>query len=75
MPDDRWGEALIAYVVPDKDAADISEDDLLAHCTDQLARYKRPREIVFVKNIPKTPSGKIQKPLLRDAYLAGRVVP
>ena len=75
VPDDRWGEALIAYVVPGKDAADISEDDLLAHCTDQLARYKRPREIVFVKNIPKTPSGKIQKPLLRDAYLAGRVLP
>ena len=30
VPDDRWGEALIAYVVPGKDAADISEDDLLA---------------------------------------------
>ena len=75
VPDDRWGEALIAYVVRGREAADISEDDLLAHCTEQLARYKRPREIVFVKNIPKTPSGKIQKPLLRDAYLAGRVLP
>ncbi|MXZ61040.1 MAG: AMP-binding protein [Acidobacteria bacterium] len=66
VPDDRWGEAPVAYVVR---AADISGDDLIAHCTDRLARYKRPREIVFVATIPRTPSGKVRKPLLRDAYL------
>ncbi len=75
VPDDRWGEALIAYVVRRVASANITEDVLLAHCTEQLARYKRPREIVFVSNIPKTPSGKIQKPLIRDAYLAGRILP
>ena len=75
VPDDRWGEALIAYVVRRVAAANTTEDVLLAHCTEQLARYKRPREIVFVSNIPKTPSGKIQKPLIRDAYLAGRKLP
>ena len=64
VPDDRWGEAPVAYVVR---AADISGDDLIAHCTDRLARYKRPREIVFVATIPRTPSGKVQKPLLRNA--------
>ena len=74
VPDDRWGEALIAYIVR-RDGADPTENELLDHCTEQLARYKRPREIVFVGNIPKTPSGKIQKPLLRDAYLDGRVLP
>lgn len=66
VPDDRWGEAPVAYVVR---AADISGDDLIAHCTDRLARYKRPREIVFVATIPRTPSGKVRKPLLRNAYL------
>ncbi len=66
VPDDRWGEAPVAYVVP---AVDVSADKLIAHCADQLARYKRPREIVFVDNIPRTPSGKVQKPLLRAAYL------
>lgn len=66
VPDERWGEAPVAYVVR---AADISGNDLIAHCTDRLARYKRPREIVFVSTIPRTPSGKVQKPLLRDAYL------
>ena len=74
VPDERWSEALVAYIVlRDGQAADA--DTLLAFCTEQLARYKRPREIVFVDAIPKTPSGKIQKPLLRDAYLDGRVLP
>ena len=54
---------------------DLNPSALLAFCAEQLARYKRPREVVFVTNIPKTPSGKIQKPLLRDAYLDGRVLP
>ena len=66
VPDDRWGEAPVAYVVP---ATDVSADELIAHCTDRLARYKRPREIVFVDTIPRTPSGKVQKPHLRNAYL------
>lgn len=71
VPDDRWGEALIAYVVRRAGRA-ASAGDLLAHCTERLARYKRPREIVFVDSIPKTPSGKVQKPQLRNAYLDGR---
>lgn len=74
VPDARWGEALVAYVVR-QDGNSVGTDDLIGHCTAELARYKRPREIVFVDTIPKTPSGKIQKPLLRDAYLDGRVLP
>jgi len=68
VPDDRWGEAPVAYVVA---GADVSAEKLVAHCTERLARYKRPREIVFVDTIPRTPSGKVRKPLLRDAYLKG----
>ena len=66
VPDERWGEAPVALVVP---AAEIPAEDLIAHCTERLARYKRPREVVFVDTIPRTPSGKVQKPPLRDAYL------
>ena len=66
VPDERWGEAPVAYVVR---SAEVTADALIAHCTDQLARYKRPREIVFVDTIPRTPSGKVRKPPLRDAYL------
>ena len=74
VPDERWGEALIAYVVRSCEA-ELNAETLFAHCTENLARYKRPREIVFVDAIPKTPSGKVQKPLLRDAYLDGRLLP
>ena len=70
VPDERWGEAPVAYVVR---SAEVTADALIAHCTDQLARYKRPREIVFVDTIPRTPSGKVQKPPLRDAYLKNRL--
>ena len=69
VPDERWGEAPVALVVP---AAEVSAEDLITHCTERLARYKRPREIVFVETIPRTPSGKVQKPPLRAAYLKGR---
>ncbi len=71
VPDERWGEALVAYVVR-APGTDLSGKALDRHCTGRLARYKRPREIVFVDAIPKTPSGKVRKPLLRDAYLQAR---
>ena len=74
VPDDRWGEALIAYIVL-RNGQSADAETLPAFCTEQLARYKRPREMVFVAHIPKTPSGKVQKPILRDAYLDGRILP
>lgn len=68
VPDERWGEAPVAFVVRAA-AGPISGETLIEHCADRLARYKRPREIVFVDRIPRTPSGKVRKPLLRDRYL------
>ena len=44
-------------------------EGLLDHCTSRLARFKRPKVLKFVDAIPKTPAGKVQKPLLREAYL------
>jgi len=70
IPDDRWGEALCALVVRREDAV-IGEDDVVTHCTDHLARFKRPKIVRFVDAIPKTPSGKVQKPKLREEFLAG----
>ncbi len=66
VPDERWGEAPVAAVVR---GSDVSAEELIAHCESRLARYKRPREVVFVDCIPRTPSGKVRKPLLREAYL------
>ncbi len=74
VPDDKWGEALIAYVIENGNPP-TTEDELTQFCGEQLARYKRPRTVIFVPEIPKTPSGKIQKPLLKKAYLEGKILP
>jgi len=65
-PDDRWGERVVAFVVPM--AAGLTAEALDRHCRDSpdLANFKRPRRIVFVGEIPKTASGKILRRLLRD---------
>ncbi len=72
IPDDKWGEVPAAYVSL-KEGATISEDDLVAHCADRLARFKRPRLVKFVDDFPKTPIGKIQKNLLKDPYWEAQV--
>ena len=69
VPDETWGEALIAYVVLRADYSETPET-LIKYCGSRLARLKRPRELVFVDEIPKTSAGKVQKPRLRDEYLA-----
>jgi 2-furoate---CoA ligase len=67
-PDPRWGERVVAFVVPR--APGLTADMLDAHCraSDELAAFKRPRRVVFVKDIPKTASGKILRRLLRDGH-------
>ena len=61
-PDDRLGQRVVAVVV-----ATATEDELEAHClASSLARFKRPREYRFVDSLPKSPSGKILRRLLRD---------
>jgi fatty-acyl-CoA synthase len=64
-PDDKWGETPVAYVEMKPGFEDMSEDALIAHCRENLARYKAPRAIYF-ETIPKTSTGKIQKFQLRE---------
>jgi 2-furoate---CoA ligase len=65
-PDERWGERVVAFVVPGAGA--LTAGALDQHCREcpDLANFKRPRRIVFVSEIPKTPSGKILRRLLRE---------
>ena len=65
-PDARWGERVVAFVVPRR--LTLSARALDGYCRDarDLAAFKRPRRIVFVREIPKTASGKILRRLLRD---------
>ncbi len=61
----EWGETVTAVVVPAAEGAP-TEDELRAFLTERLAKYKIPREIEFRQELPHTPTGKIQKYLLRD---------
>lgn len=63
-PDARWGEVPVAFVVLRPDAV-VTADELQAHCAAQLARFKVPKEIVFLAALPRNPSGKVLKRELR----------
>jgi acyl-CoA synthetase (AMP-forming)/AMP-acid ligase II len=65
VPDERLGE-ITAAVIKVKARYDLSEADILEYCRG-LARYKRPRRIFF-DEVPRNPTGKIEKPKLRKKY-------
>lgn len=64
MPDDEWGE-LVTAVVALREGATVTADELIAHCGASLAGFKKPRRVEFVDELPKNPSGKILKRVLR----------
>ena len=65
VPDEYWGEAICAVVVP-CDGAVPSADELIAHVRAHLAGFKRPRQVRFVDELPLTSNGKVAKTLLRE---------
>ena len=65
-PDDKWGERVIAFVVPKSSGLTAEALDGFCRAAGDLASFKRPRRVVFVREIPKTASGKILRRLLRD---------
>ena len=66
LPDEKWGEIACAIVVADQ--MKTSEADIITFCGEKLARYKLPKKVLFVDAIPRNPSGKILKRVLRDQY-------
>lgn len=71
LPDKRLGEITCA-IIEVKEGMTMTEDDVNELCK-QLPRYKRPRQIIFA-DIPRNPTGKIEKPKLREMYAGGSVV-
>lgn len=63
-PDEEWGEKVVAYVVGEDEATEETLDAFMRE-SNNLADFKRPREYVHVDELPKTPSGKVQKFELR----------
>lgn len=71
LPDERLGE-IAAAIVSTKEGESLTEEDLVSFCQ-TLPRYKRPRKYIFAE-VPRNPTGKIEKPKLREIYSAGRLV-
>ncbi|WP_223479442.1 class I adenylate-forming enzyme family protein [Oricola indica] len=67
VKDDYWGETVRAVCVLNAGQS-VSEADLIEHTKTQIASYKKPKSIVFIDDLPKLPSGKINKVVLRKEY-------
>ncbi len=65
VEDKEWGHRLRAFVVK-TDGASIGEDDIKTYVREHLARYKVPREVIFLDELPRNPTGKVLKRELRD---------
>jgi len=70
VPDDKFGEALLAFVVTRADQT-ITLDGMIEFCRDKIAGYKIPRQLELVTELPRNPSGKILKKELRKPYWHG----
>ncbi|MDY0045146.1 MAG: hypothetical protein RBS82_10860 [Syntrophales bacterium] len=59
-PDEKWGESVTAYIVAA--AGETMElEEVLAHCKNNLAKYKIPRAVKFMRNLPRNAAGKVLK--------------
>ena len=70
VEDEEFGQRLRAFVVKE-DGANVSEEELKSRVKANLARYKVPREIVFVDELPRNATGKVLKRELAEYELAG----
>jgi len=63
---EKWGESPFAIVVRSDEA--LTEADVLEYCSGRLARFKQPQAVTFIEEIPRNPSGKILKFILREQF-------
>jgi long-chain acyl-CoA synthetase len=69
VPDARMGEEVCAYVVT-RPGAEVTAEEIMQHCQARLAKYKTPRFVEIVTDLPRTAIGKIQKKELRNLAAA-----
>jgi acyl-CoA synthetase (AMP-forming)/AMP-acid ligase II len=67
VPDDYWGESVKAFIVL-KEGMRATEDEIVDLCKKTIASYKKPRSVAFVQQLPKSPTGKILKRLIKAQY-------
>ena len=69
IPDEKWGELIMALVVTD--GTDVSQEEIIAHCRKHLAGYKCPKRVEFRDALERTATGKLQKFKLRQPFWEG----
>jgi fatty-acyl-CoA synthase len=72
VPDQRWGEVPWA-VITVRTGANVSADQISAHLAGRIARYKTPKNVVIVDQLPRTASGKVRRVELRAQIQAGKL--
>ena len=74
IPDPDWGEQVKAVIEPAAgvDPTPALAQEILAFCSDRIAKYKTPKSIDFLAALPRDPNGKLYKRKLRDPYWEGR---
>lgn len=70
VPDEKWGESVVAYVVPNG-TVEVKEEELIELSKNHLASYKKPREVIITDRLPKNAYGKILKKELVKLYAQG----
>jgi fatty-acyl-CoA synthase len=73
VPDERWGEQILAVVELRGEAPAIMADELYQFCRDRMSSHKAPTQWVFIDRLPMTPTGKVQKFLLREQLASGEL--
>jgi long-chain acyl-CoA synthetase len=71
IPDEKWGESVKA-VVSLRKGMSATEEEIIEHCKKHLASYKKPKSVDFIKELPKSPFGKIWRRKLKEPYWAGK---
>ena len=74
MPNDEWGEEVksVVQLNPGVEPGETIAEDIIAFAREHIAHYKCPRTIDFADDLPRLPTGKIQRRVVRDPYWAGR---
>jgi acyl-CoA synthetase (AMP-forming)/AMP-acid ligase II len=67
IPDEKWGESLLAAVVP-KGSEEFTVEEIEAFCEGKIARFKIPHFVQNVRELPKSPAGKVLKRIIREPY-------
>jgi len=70
VPDEKWGEAVKAVVVPQK-GVQVTEQEIIDYCREHMASFKKPKTVDVVEDLPRNPYGKILKTVLREPFWKG----